>query len=65
MDSNPPMYVYIYKFSPRDFSENVYKYIHGQTAEGPRKFARVAHILRPSVEGTETDHYTRSLPYSL
>ena len=38
--------MYIYKLSPRGFSEPVYKYIRGQTIEGLRKSARAAHILR-------------------
>ena len=38
--------VYIYKFSPRGFSEPVYTYIQGQTVEGLKKSARAAHILR-------------------
>ena len=40
------MYMYIYKFFSRGFSEPVYKYIQGQTVEGLRKSARAAHILR-------------------
>ena len=42
--------VYIYKFSPRGFSEPVYKYIQGQTVEGLRKSARAAHILRRNLQ---------------
>ena len=33
------VYMYIYKFSPRGFSEPIYKYIQGQTVEGLRKSA--------------------------
>ena len=44
------MCVYIYKFSPRGFSEPVYKYIQGQTVEGLRKSARAAHILRRNLQ---------------
>ena len=54
--------IYIYKFSPRGFSEPVYKYIQGQTVEGLRKSARAAHIFRrtrqPIRSGAETDHNT-------
>ena len=44
------MYLYIYKFSPWGFSEPVYKYIQGQTVEGLRKSASVAHILRHNLQ---------------
>ena len=44
------VYIYIYKFSPRGFSEPVYKYIQGQTVEGLRKSARAAHILRRNLQ---------------
>ena len=41
---------YIYRFSPRSFSEPIYKYIQGQTVEGLRKSARAAHILRCNLQ---------------
>ena len=44
------VYVYIYKFALRGFSEPVYKYTQGQTVEGLRKSARAAHILRRTLQ---------------
>ena len=44
------IYIKLYKFSPRGFSEPVYTYIQGRTVEGLRMSARAAHILRRNLQ---------------